>query len=49
MKYIDLARKADEALRIGIEFIVDKENILPSAWDTDGLGWHEQWPLIQYG
>lgn len=48
MKYIDLARKADEALRIGIEFIVDKENILPSAWDTDGLGWHEQWRNAVY-
>lgn len=43
MKYRDLAKKADEALRIGVEYIADKDNLLPSAWDPDGLGWHELW------
>lgn len=46
MKYINLADKADLALKRGIDYII--ANTLPSAWDEQGLGWHEQWLNSDY-
>ncbi len=46
MKYTDLADKADAALKQGIDYII--ANTLPSAWDPQGLGWHEQWTEPDY-
>ncbi len=46
MKYIELAQKAETALRTGIKCILD--NMLPSYWDNNGYGWHEQWMNADY-
>lgn len=46
MKYTDLADKAATALKKGIDYIIT--NTLPSAWDPQGLGWHEQWTEPDY-
>lgn len=46
VKYIELANKSDIALQKGISNII--MNTLPSAWDTKGIGWHEQWMNVEY-
>lgn len=46
MKYIELAQKSETALRLGLKCILD--NMLPSYWNDDGYGWHEQWMNADY-
>ena len=46
MKYIELAKKSETALRVGIKCILD--NTLPSYWNDNGYGWHEQWMNADY-
>ena len=46
MKYSTLEQDAHAALSLGVKQIVD--NHLPSIWDTEGFGWHEQWMNADY-
>lgn len=46
MKYIELAQKSETALRAGLKCILD--NTLPSYWNDNGYGWHEQWMNADY-
>ena len=46
MKYIELAQKSETALRLLLKCILD--NMLPSYWNDDGYGWHEQWMNADY-
>lgn len=46
MKYIELAKKSETALRVGLTYIL--EHTLPSYWDENGYGWHEQWLNADY-
>ncbi|MDE5946356.1 MAG: hypothetical protein K2G63_03470 [Oscillospiraceae bacterium] len=46
MKYKDLERKTEMALRAGLQCILN--NYLPSYWDNNGYGWHEQWMNADY-
>lgn len=46
MKYIELAQESEKALRVGIKCILD--NMLPSYWNDNGYGWHEQWMNADY-
>lgn len=46
MRYKDLAQKAEIALKAGLRCILN--NSLPSYWDDNGYGWHEQWMNADY-
>lgn len=46
MRYKDLAQKAETALKAGLQCILN--NYLPSYWDDNGYGWHEQWMNADY-
>jgi len=46
MRYKDLAQKAETALKAGLQCILN--NSLPSYWDGNGCGWHEQWMNADY-
>ena len=46
MKYIELVQKSETALKAGVKCILD--NMLPSYWNNDGYGWHEQWMNADY-
>lgn len=46
MKYKELGQKSETALTVGLKCILD--NMLPSYWNKNGHGWHEQWMNADY-